>query len=450
MATKKDLIEAQTFSRRRLLTAFTGGAPGGKELEPAKPLIAVIAGIVLSLMLVLGGVFYGLIRPGLPNDWQNNRLIIASDTGARYVSIEGVLHPVVNTASARLLIPAGQFEVITTDQATLSGLEVGRSIGIVGAPDDLPARTALVDDAWAACLPDGPSTVVAISTDPVAAPAPGFGMAVSNGGETFVVAGDRRYAVDAAQASAVLRAAGLGSTGERDVEGRWLDLYTEGAPLDPIEVPGAGEPLGGSQLRVGEAVHAAGSPEADRYLVTSDGELAPLSPFAYQLYLLGTGAQLGEAREVGPAELAGLTTAAAPAGGADWPTEVLEEFGDDDIPCAVLDTSGEAPTTRLGTAERELPDVSAAGGVAVQRGAGAVVAAGGAGSERATATFVIDATGTAFPVPGSDPEPLLRLGYREDDVTPVTNAWIAFFPTGPALSPDAASVTTEPASASDG
>lgn len=448
MATKKDLIEAQTFSRRRLLTAFTGGAPGGKELEPAKPLIAVIAGIVLSLMLVLGGIFYGLIRPGLPNDWQNNRLIVASDTGARYVSIGGVLYPVVNTASARLLIPAGEFEVITTDQATLAGLEIGRSIGIVGAPDELPAPTALVDDAWAACLPDGPDAVVALSSDPVAEPAPGHGLAVRRGGEQFVVAGEHRYAVDRAQSSAVLRAAGLGSAAEREVEGRWLDLYTEGEPLEPLEVAGAGEPVGGTQLLVGEAVHAAGSPEADRYLVTPDGELAPLSPFAYQLYLLGTGAELGEAREVGPAELAGLTTATAPAGGADWPTAVLEEFADEDIPCAVLDTSGEAPTTRLGEAVRELPETSAAGAVAMQRGAGAVVAAGGSGTERATAAFVIDTTGTAFPVPGSDPEPLQRLGYGADDVTPVTNAWIAFFPTGPSLTPDAAGATTEPASAS--
>ncbi|MRG58881.1 type VII secretion protein EccB [Agromyces sp. CFH 90414] len=450
MATKKDLIEAQTFSRRRLLTAFTGGAPGGKELEPSKPLIAVITGIVLSVMLVLGGVFYGLIRPGLPNDWQNNRLIVAGDTGARFVSIEGVLYPVVNTASARLLIPAGQFEVITTDRGTLSGIEIGRSIGIVGAPDELPEPSALIHDAWAACLPEGRTSVVALSSNPVAAPAAGVGLAVTRGDEAFVVAGDRRYAVDDEQVSAVLRAAGLGTVGEREVEGRWLELYTEGEPLAPLVIDGAGAPVTGTSLRVGEAVHAAGSPEADRYLVTAAGELAPLSPLAYQLYLLGTGAELGEAREISPAEIAGLTTASARAGGADWPTDVLGELSAGDIPCAVLDTSGEAPTTRLGMAERELPDVSAAGAVAMQRGAGAVVAAGGSGTDRATTTFVIDATGTAFPVPGSDPEPLQRLGYGEDDVTPVTNAWIAFFPTGPALSPAAAADTAEPASADGG
>ena len=34
MATKKDLVEAQSFSRRRLTTAFVSGAPGGREVEP--------------------------------------------------------------------------------------------------------------------------------------------------------------------------------------------------------------------------------------------------------------------------------------------------------------------------------------------------------------------------------------------------------------------------------
>ena len=74
MATKKDLIEAQGFSRRRLLSAFTSGAPGGKELEPAAPLRAVLAGVVLSAMVILAGVFYGLLRPGLPAGWEDNTL----------------------------------------------------------------------------------------------------------------------------------------------------------------------------------------------------------------------------------------------------------------------------------------------------------------------------------------------------------------------------------------
>ena len=37
MASKRELVEAHSYNRRRLVTAFLSGAPGGREVEPAKP-----------------------------------------------------------------------------------------------------------------------------------------------------------------------------------------------------------------------------------------------------------------------------------------------------------------------------------------------------------------------------------------------------------------------------
>jgi len=68
MATKKDLIDAQTYSRRRLLAAFTSGAPGGKEVEPTSPMKAVIGGVVYRgrKLPKLNGVYiYG--------DWETGK-----------------------------------------------------------------------------------------------------------------------------------------------------------------------------------------------------------------------------------------------------------------------------------------------------------------------------------------------------------------------------------------
>ena len=45
MATKKDLVEAYSFSRRRLVTAFVSGAPGGREVEPARPGRTIVGGV---------------------------------------------------------------------------------------------------------------------------------------------------------------------------------------------------------------------------------------------------------------------------------------------------------------------------------------------------------------------------------------------------------------------
>ena len=36
MASNKDILDAQRFNRRRLVTAFVAGAPGGRELEPRR------------------------------------------------------------------------------------------------------------------------------------------------------------------------------------------------------------------------------------------------------------------------------------------------------------------------------------------------------------------------------------------------------------------------------
>jgi hypothetical protein len=46
--------EACAYARRRLVTAFVSGAPGGQEPEPARPARAVVGGLVLAVLLLAG------------------------------------------------------------------------------------------------------------------------------------------------------------------------------------------------------------------------------------------------------------------------------------------------------------------------------------------------------------------------------------------------------------
>lgn len=442
MATKKDLIEAQGFSRRRLLSAFTSGAPGGKELEPAKPLRAVAAGVALTAIVVIAGLFYGFIRPGLPAGWENNALILVKDTGARYIAIDGTLHPVINSASARLLMPPGEYKVVSTDRDSLDGIPIGEAIGILGAPDNLPAPGSLIADGWAACAVGDEDTAVNISAGTVVTASAG-GAVVSRDGHTFVVIGERRYEVAADAAGAVLRAIGLDTATEVPVDGRWLNLFDSGTPLEPITIAGAGQTLQGIDLVVGAVVHPTGSGDDERYLMTAQGELAALSPLAYQLYLLGTGADLGGAQDVSPSQLASLPTASQPAGGADWPAETVTEVTGTSQPCAVLehDKAGDPHTTLATTIEGAVlsPDDA---GVTVQIDGGALVRAGGSGAQGAGMLYLIDQTGTAFPVPGANAGIVTQLGYDDQtDVARVPEGWVQFMPTGPALTQDAARST---------
>ncbi|MFC8191282.1 type VII secretion protein EccB [Cellulomonas sp. NPDC057328] len=453
MASKKDLIEAQTFSRRRLLTAFTSGAPGGKELEPTKPMRGVVAGLALTALVVVGGLFYGFLRPGLPAGWDNNRLVVAEDTGARYVSVGGTLHPVTNTTSARLIVPAGEFDVVTTSAERLADAPLGQPVGIVGAPDQLPPADRLLATGWAACLvlPDGgtatgPAGVATALSATAPAVATEQAAVVRTEAGTAVLVGGVAFPVDPDGTDAVLRAIGLGDADVRDVTAAWLRLFTPGTELAAVVVRDAGDLVEGTELRVGQVVHFTGAPATTRFLVRDDGTLAPLSPLAYQLYMLGTGSQLGEALDISPAAVGTLDTSPTPAGAADWPADEITPVPDADVPCALaVDDDGE-PGTVLAVASDDAPVETA--GQRVDHGAGALVRAGGRGPQSSGGLYLVDATGTAFPVVG-DADTLTRLGYAVEDVGAVTDAWIDLLPTGPVLSVEAAARGVTPADSAD-
>lgn len=437
MATKSDLIEAQNFSRRRLLSAFVSGAPGGKELEPATPLRAVIAAIALTALVLLVGLFYGFIRPGLPQGWENGKLVLVSDTGARFVTVDGVLHPVINTASARLLLPSDEYDVISTDQASLAGTPIGATLGIVGAPDELPAPGALVNAGWTACVADATALEVRIGGGSRVTAADDRSAVVESDGTLYVISGERSFAITATDSDAVLRAAGITALDPTVVPAEWLNLFTPASALTPLAVDGAGEPLSGTNLRIGDVVHVAGTPDDERLLVQPEGSLAALTPLAWQLYQLGSGQALGgEVREVSASDVAGLETAPRPAGGRDWPAVGFPAIDADDRPCAQLDSAGDG-RTRTALAVQSA-DADVVEGVHVEPGAGAVVRAGGRGEQSTRLLTIVDATGTAYAVPGATGETMARLGYPADDVGEVGDEWIALLPTGPALSEEAA------------
>lgn len=433
MASKKDLLDAQSFSRRRLLTAFTSGAPGGKELEPARPLRAVATGVALAVMVVLGGLFYGLMRPGLADGWDNNTVILVKDSGARYLSIDGTLYPVLNATSARLLVPSGEYRVITVDASAIKNVPVAPTVGILGAPDDLPDASSLVGDGWTAC-PAGQTTAVSLPGSASATTSIDAALVTSDDA-LYVVVGSYRYPVDSGSDD-VLRQLGLTGVRAVPVDSRWLNLFQAGSPLAPLVIEGAGDNTGNANLPVGAVVHPQGS--ADRFVITADHELAPISDLAYQLYFLGTGIRLGGEREVTPGEIASLPTANQRAGAADWPTGELRPLQDGSSPCALLthDARGLALTTLAVTTSPP-----AQGGITITPHAGALVLATGQGAQTIGEIHVIDDSGTSFAVPHADDEILARLGYTTDHIAQVPLVWTEFFPAGPPLTVEAAGTT---------
>lgn len=463
MASKKDLVEAQTFSRRRLLTAFVSGTPGGRELEPTKPLRAVVAGIALTGLLVVGSLVLGLLRPGLPEGWDHDSLVVTEDTASRYVALEGTLYPVLNTASARLLI-SGDFRVVQVDEERIASTPRGLTRGIPGAPDELPTPDRLIDSGWLACVePDGglttiltdgevPGEIEAARAEAEAAGEAPPAILVSSGGDQYLVVEGRRHLVPRAVSAAVLRAVGQDTVVPWEVGARWLNLFPPGADLDPVTVAGAGDPLpAGAPAPPGAVIGSVVqvTDTGGRYVIDAAGDLAPLSAFALPLYRLGSGAEVGPDLEVTAAQIGAMDTADRPAGGEDWPAGALGALPDRQPACAYLDTDDDRDWPEVSLVAHE--DVVIAVGeqaVNVQPAGGALVRSS-AGPGLAGPVQLVDQTGTAFPLP--DPDAVLgRLGYTPDDVVTVPQAWMALFPTGPALTVEAAARTPQVASASEG
>jgi hypothetical protein len=56
MTTSRDLVEAASWTRRRLVTALVAGAPGGREARPERPGRQVAASAVLAAVVGAGAV----------------------------------------------------------------------------------------------------------------------------------------------------------------------------------------------------------------------------------------------------------------------------------------------------------------------------------------------------------------------------------------------------------
>lgn len=107
---------------------------------------AVWTGVGLMLVIALAGLVVGFLSPaGKAGDAK----ILATKAGARYVVVDGRVHPVTNLASARLIAGSDDNAKNVGDK-DLAKFPRGQLMGIPGAPDEMKART---DDpaSWSVC-----------------------------------------------------------------------------------------------------------------------------------------------------------------------------------------------------------------------------------------------------------------------------------------------------------
>lgn len=388
MASRRDELNAYTFAKRRTLASFLQPSPSGSDEGAPKPLGALVPGLVVGVVIlaVFGGI--GMFKPTAPKGWAtpNEHVIVASKSTTRYVVLktdnEAQLHPVLNMASAKLLLDPGKDTVITVAEDVLDSGKPphGATIGIPYAPDRLPSDDeAEAAKRWAVC--ESPSAggrsiqkaafVLAKKdwsrTD---------GSGKLTGGDLMYVVGPdgkHQYVVDAKGTAypladpsdkQLLKALDTQSRAPQRVSQEWLDTLHKGDPIEIPEItgiPGAeANALTAPEVRkydkVGEVI-SANDGQARKYYVVLPGEVAGISEFVATLLLnsrdLLPAGQTGEAQPVSPGAVTDSTTFEADK---DWPTYTPKTVNDGagttggrSTVCNVLRSVGKSNRTTLST-----------------------------------------------------------------------------------------------------
>lgn len=459
MATKKDLVEAYSFGRRRLVTAFVSGAPGGREVEPTRPGRTIIGGAALAVLLLAGAAVAGVFNPDTDVDWDQPGLVQSKEKGASYVVLgpdedgNPQVRPVINITSAQLILGEDATPEVVP-QAEIDTQTPGQDIGILGAPVTVPEPGDLIETGWTACTDAGRGLRLDVSEKQRVTAAPDAGLLVESQGSHYVVAQSdpgtgetsRAYSYELPRKlpglDNTLRALDLPILSQaKAVPADWLGLFPRGGALDfrGFGLTGFGEPSdqagqGGlpATTRIGDYY------EIDDllFVVTAEGP-AELSEFARAVYL--------DARLPGAADDLGLTAPPDVTAGpppyldADWPASALRQVAGEQ--CAQLQPgSGAVPGVVLvDLPEEEASAAEVDGGqrdVTVDPGRGAFVLSGGWESAEVGEPFVIDAKGYSYAVIGTDA--VENLGYGGYDPPVVPDSWLELFVEGEVLSVDAA------------
>ncbi|WP_328224141.1 type VII secretion protein EccB [Streptomyces sp. NBC_00310] len=501
MASRRDELNAYTFAKRRTLASFLQPSPSGSEEGAPKPLRALWPGAVVGVVIlaVFGGI--GVFSPKAPKDWADAEahVIVASDSTTRYVVLKtdgrNQLHPVLNMASAKLLLDPGKADIITVDEKILDSGEPphGATIGIPYAPDRLPsAEEAEVAKRWAVCERPGDGERAIQKAAFVLAKKEfdktGGSDKLSGGDLMYVVGPDGRtqYVVDA-QGTAyrladptdteLLKALDTQGRDPQRVSQEWLDTLHKGDPISIPAIDGTPGTKANASTRleqydkVGEVIKAYDGRRMQYYVVLQ-GEVARISEFVATL-LLNSGdlvdvGQAGEAQQVHPSAVADSTTFEADK---TWPAFEPKTVNDGssatsgrNTVCNVLLSVGSKGKTTLSTwvgtdFPAQLPTGSSS--AYVTPGSGQLYRQFQGTETRAGGVFLVTDTGLRYALQSNSDSTTgdegigtsakhreeelneakiaqTRLGYEKVTPSPIPAQWSTFLPTGPRLSEAAA------------
>lgn len=419
---------------------------------------SLVAGGILAVLALAGCAILALVRPH--GGIGDAPIVMARETGALYVRIDGTLHPVLNLASARLVAgtPANPVSVGESD---IASAKRGPQVGIPGAPASI--GMSLTDQPWTVC--DDELTTVIVGADPSVIDRLDRtrSVLVTPRGEaaapTYLLYDGQRAEVDL-RSIAVVRALRLDGVVPLPVSRSLLDLVPEVPAIAAPAVERAGSvgPGALAGTTVGSVIRVVRAESVEFYVVLAGG-VQRVGEVAADLIRFAIPGRFDDVPTVAPSAIAGtrvvsilpvghLPQRAGTPAGARSGLSVCAHWRDSgpDTPANIVVLKGHSmghdlhdTTIPLGQADGDGPNVDRvvvpAGRSAYVRAVGILGADGTAGTR-----FLITDAGVVFGI--RDEQAAHQLGLPEQ-AAPAPWPVLARLPRGPELSAEAASVVRD-------
>ncbi len=268
-------VSGHRFLLRRIECALLGRDIRVGDDAIRAPMQSLLAGSLLAIVVLAGGAVLAVLRP--QPALADAPILMGKQSGALYVRIGEALHPVLNLASARLIMKTNA-DPQPIPESQLSGGKRGPMLGIPGAPQYLGTPLADDESQWAICdgsggASQGTTVVVGRSEGPSShhlASEQSLLVTPDSGGSTYLLYDGHRAVVNLTE-SAVVRALGLDGRIPSVVSSVLLNAVPEAPAITapPIRNAGSRGPLPG--FPVGSVLRMARADGDEYYVVLSDG-----------------------------------------------------------------------------------------------------------------------------------------------------------------------------------
>jgi type VII secretion protein EccB len=452
MQTRRDQLQAYRFVTRRIVSALLSGEPETNERPMRRYGLAVFgSAMIATIVFAVAGVIGFLFPSGAK--LQDTAIVIERETGARYVFIGGELHPVLNFASARLILGSENPTIQRVSQRSLQGYPRGEAVGIPNLPDPLPARSAIDRAPWSGCSTRRSVGAVDLVTHLFVGSEPPGGQALGDrsllvehrDGDTrtrYLIANGQRFRITEASRTA------LGLSAARPIE--VTQTIVAGMPPGPdLRAPSItdagdeGPEIDGEPGKIGQIYVA-----ADQHYVLLGNGLSPVGPVMRDLLLAKDPTVIPIPAAAAAAERSSSTI--EPAG---FPTSLPELAFANREPGMVCLVAGPADAGAVGVVLHERrppldpptgrpstgPDrTQLADAIHMRGGRAALVRLIPAPDDATpnTTTYLVTDQGIRHALPRVETAPVLSaLGYGGIEPMGVPTHLLALLPVGPALDP---------------